>query len=230
MAIPEKIKCTVTNWNYIYDLCRDLSSIVIESGYEPDIIVALARGGWFAGRMVCDFLGISDLISLKVEHYVGTARLGDECKVRYPITEEMVKGKQVLIVDDIADTGKSLLHASTYVKEFNPGDCRTGVLQLLFTSETVPDYFAEFLENWTWVVYPWNFIEDMIDLTAKLMAQERKDVWTEKSIKAGLYRWFSIEPIHLDIAQPGRLPEILKEMQRRGKLTSTEGGWRLNER
>ena len=52
----------------------------------------------------CDFLGISDLISLKVEHYVGTARLADECRVRYPIAEEMVKGKQVLIVDDIADT------------------------------------------------------------------------------------------------------------------------------
>ena len=126
MALPEKIKCTVTNWNYIYDLCRDLSSSVVESGYDPDVIVALARGGWFAGRMVCDFLGISDLISLKVEHYVGTARLADECRVRYPIAEEMVKDKRVLIVDDIADTGKSLQHASDYVKEFKPADCRTG--------------------------------------------------------------------------------------------------------
>ena len=76
--------------------------------------------------MVCDFLGISDLISLKVEHYVGTARLADECRVRYPIAEEMVKDKRVLIVDDIADTGKSLQHASDYVKEFKPADCRTG--------------------------------------------------------------------------------------------------------
>jgi len=78
-------------------------------------------------------------------------------QVRYPIAEEMVKDKRVLIVDDIADTGKSLQHASDYVKEFKPADCRTGVLQLLFTSETTPDYFAEFLEDWMWVVYPWNF-------------------------------------------------------------------------
>jgi hypoxanthine phosphoribosyltransferase len=227
MALPEKIKCAVTNWNYIYDLCRDLSSSVVESGYEPDVVVALARGGWFAGRMVCDFLGISDLISLKVEHYVGTARFADECRVRYPIAEEMVKDKRVLIVDDIADTGKSLQHASDYVKEFKPADCRTGVLQLLFTSETTPDYFAEFLEDWMWVVYPWNFIEDMIDLITKLMAKERKKVWNEKSIKAGLNHWFSIDPIHLDIAQPGRLPEILKEMQRRGVLALSQGGWKL---
>jgi hypoxanthine phosphoribosyltransferase len=227
MVVPEKMKCTVTNWNYIYDLCRNLSSSVVESGYEPDIIVALARGGWFAGRMVCDFLGITDLISLKVEHYVGTARLADECRVRYPLTEEMVKDKRVLIVDDIADTGKSLQHASSYVEGFEPADCRTGVLQLLFTSETVPDYYAEFLEDWMWIVYPWNFIEDMIDLITRLMGKERREVWDEKSIKSGLNHWFSIDPIHFDIAQPGRLPEILKEMQRRGVLMLEEGGWKL---
>jgi hypoxanthine phosphoribosyltransferase len=227
MAVPENIKCTVTNWNYIYDLCRDLSVSVVESGYEPNVIVALARGGWFAGRMVCDFLGISDLISLKVEHYVGTARLADECRVRYPIVEDMVKDKQVLIVDDIADTGKSLQHSSAYVREFKPTDCKTGVLQLLFTSKMTPDYYAEFLEDWTWVIYPWNFIEDMIDLIVKLMTKERKAMWNEKSIKAGLNHLFSIDPIHLDIAQPGRLPEILKEMQRRGLLEWDEGGWKL---
>ena len=45
----------------------------------------------------------------------------------------------------------------------------------------------------------------------------------QKSIKAGLNHWFLIDPIHLDIAQPGRLPEILKEMQRRG-IASTWSG------
>jgi len=227
MPVPEKIRCTITNWNYIYDLCRDLSFDVIESGYEPDIIVALARGGWFAGRMLCDFLGISDLISLKVEHYVGTARVADECRVRYPIVEDMVRGKRVLIVDDIADTGKSLKHSIDYLMKFRPAECKTGVLQLLFTSETVPDYYAEFLEEWAWIVYPWNFIEDMIDLTSKLLAKETKDVWSTKSIKAGLNHWFSIDPVHLDIAQPGRLPEILSEMSRRGLLEHKNGGWRL---
>jgi len=227
MAVPEKIKCTITNWNYIYNLCRDLSARVVESRYEPDAIVALARGGWFAGRMVCDFLDISDLISLKVEHYVGTARLADECRVRYPIVKEMVEDKQVLIIDDIADTGQSLQHSSDYVREFKPTDCKTGVLQLLFTSEIMPDYHAEFLEDWAWIVYPWNFIEDMIDLTVKLMSKERKNLWNEKSIKVGLNQSFSIDPIHLEIAQPGRLPEILKEMQRRKLLEHKEGGWKL---
>ncbi len=225
MPVPERIKCAITNWNYIYDLCRDLSQNVIAAGYEPDVVVALARGGWFAGRMVCDFLGISDLVSLKVEHYVGTALLADQCKVRYPITDEMVHGKRVLEVDDIADTGKSLEHSVRYIKEFKPASCKTGVLQLLFTSETTPDFYAEFLEEWAWIVYPWNFIEDMIDLIGKLLARETRDVWDLKAIKSGLNHWFSIDPIHFDIAQPGRLPEILNEMDRRGLITCVDGGW-----
>jgi hypothetical protein len=67
----------------------------------------------------------------------------------------------------------------------------------------------------------------MIDLILKLMTKERKDVWTEKLVKAGLSRMFSIDPVHLDIAQPGRLPEILREMQRRGQLERKEQGWKL---
>jgi len=56
MTVSENIKCTVTNWDYIYGLCRDLSASVVESGYEPDAIVALARGGWFAGRVEAGLL------------------------------------------------------------------------------------------------------------------------------------------------------------------------------
>jgi hypothetical protein len=59
------------------------------------------------------------------------------------------------------------------------------------------------------------------------MANEKRDVWNKKSIKAGLNHLFSIDPIQLDIAQPGRLPEILNEMQRRKLLEQKEGGWTL---
>jgi hypoxanthine phosphoribosyltransferase len=227
MPLPEKFKCAITNWNYIYDLCRDLAYSVEASFYAPDVIVALARGGWFAGRMMCDFLGVNDLISLKVEHYVGTACVGDECRIKYPIVEEMVYGKRALIVDDISDTGKSLQYSLNYVREFGPIEIKTGALQLLFTSEFIPDYYAEYLEDWIWVVYPWNFIEDMTDLITKMMAKERRRSWDPKAIKMGLKHWYSIEPMYFDIAQPGRLTEILRVMERREIVHFDGEGWRL---
>ena len=71
MALPEKFKCEIVDWKFVYDLCDGLAE-KLRLEYEPEAIVALARGGWFPGRILCDLLGISDLISLKIEHYLGT--------------------------------------------------------------------------------------------------------------------------------------------------------------
>ena len=49
MTLPDKFKCIITNWDYIYNLCRDVADEIRDSGYEPDTTIALAQGGWFAG-------------------------------------------------------------------------------------------------------------------------------------------------------------------------------------
>ncbi|MFW5900451.1 MAG: phosphoribosyltransferase, partial [Halodesulfurarchaeum sp.] len=131
--LPDEFNCTITNWEYIYDLNRMVADQVKADEFEPDVIVALARGGWFSGRVLCDFLGLDDLTSLKMEHYVGTAAKGDEPEIRYPMPEGSVAGKDVLIVDDIADTGGSIQHAYDYVTDRESGEVRTATLQLLQT-------------------------------------------------------------------------------------------------
>ena len=119
----------LTNWDYIYNLCRNISNEIKNSGYEPDVIIALARGGWFAGRVLCDFLGLDDLSSLKIEHYVGAAAIDSgEPYIKYPLSDGVIKGKKVLIVDDIVDTGKSMLSAKAYVEGRNPIEVRTASL------------------------------------------------------------------------------------------------------
>jgi len=85
--LPDDFDCTLTNWEYIYGLCRNVSNAVKRADFEPDVVVALARGGWFAGRCICDFLGLNDLTSLKMEHYVGAAEKSDEPQIRYPMPE-----------------------------------------------------------------------------------------------------------------------------------------------
>jgi hypothetical protein len=222
MAIPDNFKCVVTNWDYIYSLCRNVAGSIREDGYEPDIIIALARGGWFAGRVMCDFLNLNDLTSLKIEHYVGTADHGEEPYIRYPLADNIAAGKKVLIVDDITDTGQSMKHAREYVMEQKPEEIRTAALQYLYNSVYEPDYCGEKFEEWAWVVYPWNFIEDMTDIISSLMDRSEAQIWDIPLIKHHLYENHSIDPVSLEIAQPGRLPEILREMERRGMVEATE--------
>ncbi len=232
-TFPEKFKCLITNWDYMDGLCRKVASQIKEDGFKPEIIVALARGGWFAGRVLCDLLGLSDLTSLKIEHYVGTAAKSGEVKIRYPLPNGSVDGKEVLVVDDIADTGESLRIAKSHVIEEGANEVKTATLQLLYTSKFIPDYFGEYLEEWAWVVFPWNFIEDMTDIISRLMARERKELWTEWDIKWGLYNYHQVDPVHLEIAQPGRFYEIMEEMQRRGLVKRVKDGekegWALTE-
>jgi hypothetical protein len=226
--LPDEFNCTVTNWEYIYGLCRDVSDDVKASDFEPDVIVALARGGWFAGRCICDFLGLDDLTSLKMEHYVGTAQKAGEPEVRYPMPEGSVEGKDVLIIDDIADTGGSIKRADEYVNDRNPGEVRTATLQLLGTSEFEPDYVGERLEEWAWIVYPWNFIEDMVDLVSGVMDKADEETFEATDIRHYLAEYHDLQRIEMEIAQPGRLAEVLAEMERRGFVESTgEGAWRL---
>jgi len=224
---PDDFPCTITNWEYIYGLCRTVADDVKAADFEPDVVVALARGGWFAGRCLCDFLGLDDLASLKIEHYVGTAEAGEEPEVRYPLAEGAVAGKDVLVVDDIADSGKSIETAAGQVRERDPASVRTATLQLLQRSSHEPDFVGERLEEWTWVVYPWNFVEDMIDIVSGVMERSDRAVHTESEVRALLRDHHGVERIEMEIAQPDRLDEVLEEMVRRDAATRENGGWRL---
>ncbi|MFB6105431.1 MAG: phosphoribosyltransferase family protein [Halobacteriaceae archaeon] len=214
--LPDEFDVTVTNWDYIYDRTRAVADQVRAADFRPEVIVALARGGWFAGRCLCDFLGLDDLTSLKVEHYVGTARQAEEPQVRYPMPEGSVAGKDVLVVDDIADTGQSIQHAAEYVADRDPNAVRTGTVQLLGTSEFEPDFVGERLEDWTWVVYPWNFVEDMVDLVAGVMDASDDAVHDAGDVRRLLEAHHGVERIEMEIAQPNRLGEVFDEMVRRG--------------
>ena len=50
------------------------------------------------GKSAFDFLGPNDLTSLKIEHYVGTANAGGGPSIKYPLADNAVAGKRVLIV------------------------------------------------------------------------------------------------------------------------------------
>jgi len=227
--LPDEFSCTITDWEYIYSLCRDVADDVKAAEFEPDVVVALARGGWFGGRCLCDFLGLDDLASLKVEHYVGTAAKGEEAQIKYPLADGAVEGKDVLVVDDIADTGQSIETAAECVRDRNPSSVRTATLQLLQTSDHEPEFVGERLDEWTWVVYPWNFVEDMIELTAGVMAKSNQQTHTEDDIRQLLREYHGVSRTNLEIAQPNRLGEVTSEMERRGVVESAGDGWKLTD-
>jgi hypoxanthine phosphoribosyltransferase len=226
--LPDEFPCVVTNWEYIYDLCRAVADQVKAAAFEPDVVVALARGGWFAGRCLCDFLGLDDLTSLKMEHYVGAAEKAEEPQIRYPMPEGSVAGKDVLVVDDIADTGGSIRRAHEYVSDRDAATVRTGTLQLMSGSSFDPEFVGERLEEWAWIVYPWNFIEDMVDLLSGVMEKDGGGPYTAAELRSLLAEYHDVQHIEMEIAQPDRMDEVLAEMERRNVVEWVgDGEWTL---
>ena len=204
------MRCVITNWDYLDGLCRKVAEQIIEDGFEPDTIVAIARGGWFVGSVLCDMLGLDELVSLGIRHYIGYDRR--ELKVKEEISLER---ENVLIVDDLINTGKSMSKAKEIV-ERKAKDVRTACLLLVSTSKFVPNYFGEYLESFSWVIFPWNIVEDLSSLIRAVMKE--KELWTVWEIKSAIYKEFQIDPMYLDITNPGRFEGVLRVMEMKGVI------------
>ena len=202
------MRCVITNWDYLDSLCRKVAEQIIEDGFEPDLIAAIARGVWFVGSILCDMLGLDELVSLGIKHYIGYDRR--ELKVRGEISFEY--RERALIVDDLVNTGKSMTKAKEIV-ERSAKEVRTACLLLVSTSKFVPNYFGEYLERFSWVIFPWNIVEDLSSLIRAVMKD--KELWTVWEIKNAIYNEFQIDPMYLDITNPGRFESVLRVMEMR---------------
>jgi len=162
-----KFKCVQYDWNDVYELCKVLAKRIRESGFKPDAIVAVARGGWVPARILADLLFVKDLYSVKAEHWGMVATETGRAKITQPLTADLT-GKSVLVVDDVADTGETVELVAKHVMERNAREVRTAVLDFKHTSKFVPDYYAKEMESWRWIVYPWSLYEDAKDLISRI--------------------------------------------------------------
>jgi hypothetical protein len=133
---------------------RELAQHVADDGYEPDLILAIARGGLFLGGALGYALDVKNLFVMNVEFYTGVdERL--ELPVVLPPTLDVVDltGANVLVADDVADTGKTL----ELVRDFCAGyvaEVRTAVVYEKPRSVVRPDYVWRRTDRW--IDFPWS--------------------------------------------------------------------------
>lgn len=160
---PRPAPFQLIGWSSVHGLARKLARGIAESGYRPDIIVAIGRGGWVPGRLLSDFLGQMDLTSFKIEHYRAACQ-PKRAQVRYPLAAD-VRGRRVLLVDDVADSGETFAVALAHLNRRGaPAELRSAVLHYKTVSPYQPDYYARKVVNWRWIIYPWAIAEDVGNL------------------------------------------------------------------
>ncbi|MFW9974838.1 MAG: phosphoribosyltransferase [Candidatus Thorarchaeota archaeon] len=183
----------ILSWQDVYTLTLQLSERIVNSGFVPDVIIGIARGGWIPARILSDVLYASSLQNIRIEYYTDVGARGKEPQITQPLTGSMEK-KNVLLVDEVSDTGDTLHHAIEHVKGLGAASIRSAVLHYKPTSIVKPDYFM--VETTSWTVYPWEHRESIIALV-KIFKSEDKSL-TMKEIRNKLVFDVGFEPTVAD--------------------------------
>ncbi len=122
--------------------------------FKPDLIVGLSRGGLIPGVMLSHKMDVPfEAVAFSTRDFLAK----DDSKI-FDICNEIEDNNiQVLVVDDICDTGRTFIDLKAYFDETDADlkNVRWAALHYREGSEFKPDYFAQHLEDDSWIVYPY---------------------------------------------------------------------------
>jgi hypoxanthine phosphoribosyltransferase len=151
------------SWKNVEGACLELARQITASNWQPEYIVGITRGGAIPAILLSQYLGIS-MRPLQV-----SLRDGGECVSDLGMGEDAFEGKNILIVDDINDSGATI----AWIKQDWPSGCfpddttwdkvwsnnvRVATLTNNTASKESVDYSVwevNKLEDDCWLVYPW---------------------------------------------------------------------------
>ncbi len=144
----------ILTWDTFGEASRELATSVVDDGYEPDMILSIARGGLLIGGALGYALAIKNVYSMNVEFYTGVDERLEVPRILPPAPDFVDLGHaRILIADDVADTG----HTLRSVHEFCEGqvaEVRSAVLYEKPHSVVHCDYVWRRTD--LWINFPWS--------------------------------------------------------------------------
>src|ERR1700749_498912 len=111
------------SWQGFGDASRELARTIVADGFEPDLILSIARGGLFLAGSLGYALAVKNLHVMNVQFYDGVGTTLDMPVMLPPVPSAVdFSQKKVLIADDVADTGKTI----ELVRDFVAGHVAQG--------------------------------------------------------------------------------------------------------
>lgn len=146
----------ILTWELNGTACRELAQQVVDDGFVPDIILGIARGGLIPAGAIAYALDCKLMISLNVEFYTGVGEtLAEPVLLPSLLESSGLTGQRVLIVDDVADTGKTLKLVEEFCEhQGRVAEVRSAVLYKKPHTITIPDYCWRTTDRW--INFPWS--------------------------------------------------------------------------
>jgi len=139
-------------WPEIETCVEAVGRAIRAAQFRPDCIVAILKGGMVPARLLSDFFGSIEIYPIRVKAYAGTRKLS---RVRLEPFRYPIGRKNVLLVDDIHDSGRTLQKVMRHLRRRRPRALRTATLFYKHIAQHAPDFQACTVAPDVWVVFPW---------------------------------------------------------------------------
>ena len=144
----------ILEWATYGPAVRSLAQSIADSGYRPEIILAIARGGLFTAASLGYALGVKNIYVMNVEYYTGVDERMDVPMMLPPYVDFVdLADSKVLIADDVADTGHTLKLVRDHCLD-NTGEVRSAVLYEKSHSLVKCEYVGKRTDKW--INFPWS--------------------------------------------------------------------------
>ena len=141
-------------WADLGEAALELAERIASDGYDPEMILAIARGGLLVGAALGYALGIKNVYTMNVEYYTGVEERLDVPRILPPAPDFVdLRGARILIADDVADTGHTLRSVRAFC-DGKVGEARVAVLYEKPWSVVSADYAWRRTDRW--IAFPWS--------------------------------------------------------------------------
>ena len=168
-----EIKKQYFTYNQIHKTVKKLAGEITASGFVPDVIVAIGTGGFIPARILKTFIN-RPIFTVGLSYY-------DENNVPKDAPEKIqwidevetkLKGKKILLVDEVDDSRVTLEYCLRELLGHKPSEMAVAVLHNKDKEKrgTLPSeiskYFAGEVLADNWICYPWD-ADDIEDQETK---------------------------------------------------------------
>ena len=148
------------SWTDFGAASRELAQVIADDGFRPDLILAIARGGFFLAAALGYALSVKNLHVINVEFYNGVGSTLDMPVMLPPVPQAVdFSAKKVLIADDVADSGKTLELVHDFVRDY-VAESRTAVIYEKPWSSIKAHYVWRPTDRW--INFPWSSADPVV--------------------------------------------------------------------
>lgn len=128
-------------------ICDDM-----KNRYTTNHIIAVGRGGLIPARLISDKLNVKDISIINVSLYKGVAEKNN--KISILNYNENIEKKNVLLIDDISDSGETIEAVIDHLKNKRANVIRSATLLMRDTLIRWPSFVGKTIGK-DWVIFPW---------------------------------------------------------------------------